>query len=153
MTSYLKNATLGVAAPLVSKDKGDISNRAKCMGSQTLNNVKTLAADTLVIGGSVATLKAAAKFGKFGSFLQKITEKGAGVATKVFSKAGLGKVSSKISTIMNKMPKGVKIAAPVVLAATALIGYFKNKNIYKAGQIDQKYTDKAKLEKHQEDII
>ena len=57
MTSYLTNVALGAAAPMVSKDKGDISNRTKCFGAHFMNNAKMLAADTVVIGGATVAAK------------------------------------------------------------------------------------------------
>ena len=46
-----------------------------------------------------------------------------------------------------------KVIALVSLPVIATLGYLTKRNIYKAGQIDQKYTDKAKLEAHNKDII
>ena len=40
-----------------------------------------------------------------------------------------------------------KILAGILLSGLALLTYVQNKHSYKAGQIDQKYTDKAQLQK------
>ena len=67
MTSYLTNVALGAAAPMVSKDKGDISNRFNCSIAQLGNNAKTLLADTVVIGSAAGATKLALKNGKYGA--------------------------------------------------------------------------------------
>ena len=54
---------------------------------------------------------------------------------------------------LSRVPMKSKIVYPIVLAASALVGYITHKHIYKAGQIDQKYTDKAKLEKSTKEAI
>lgn len=48
----------------------------------------------------------------------------------------------KAVSMFNKLPKGGKIALVGTLAMIVLNG------IYKSGQIDQKYTDRAKMEKN-----
>ena len=39
------------------------------------------------------------------------------------------------------------------MLALPLLGYISGKHIYKSGQIDQKYTDKAKVRQHQSEVL
>lgn len=50
--------------------------------------------------------------------------------------------AQKSVSMFNKLPKGGKIALTGTLAMIVMNG------IYKSGQIDQKYTDRAKMEKN-----
>lgn len=54
----------------------------------------------------------------------------------------ISKFSNTTMNLINKLPKGGKIALVATLATIVLNG------IYKSGQIDQKYTDRAKMEKN-----
>jgi len=51
-------------------------------------------------------------------------------------------LAEKAVQMFNKLPKGGKIALGATVAAIVMDG------IYKSGQIDQKYTDRAKMEKN-----
>ena len=197
MTEFITNAALGVKAPLVAKDKGDLSNRLNCAGAHIKNNAQTLVQDTVVIGGTALGAGVIAKSGKLNKvynnikgflnkpFPQKIIApfkqtvnsiKNNKYYTKLVDKLKSTKVISKItngiskakpkvkmlldkqgkmlSPIMDKFPKLSKLslarkgALGTVIAYGALaLGYVTNKHFYKAGQIDQKYTDKAAIEK------
>jgi len=229
MTNFATHALLGSpTASLVGKDKGDVSNRAKCAGAQAVNNAKTLAADTVVIGGSVATVRAMKK-GKLqrvqdvlaklvdkitsklpkdslvtqaqktakkaekidikpkaesvakldqklaesranlkhakgidnktkATFAQKIGAKTEAFAQKIAGKSKafgqkmrglLGDLGRDIS----KMPKWGKAAVLITAIAAPLVTYINKKCSFKSGQIDQKYTDKAKIEKQTSDLV
>lgn len=166
MTDFATHYVLGSPiASLVGKDKGDISNRGQCAGSQILNNVKTLAADTVVIGGAAATATAAKRspkfmqklangFDKMVKALHPVKKRNVnliGESGKVFKtfEVSRGQKAEKLL----KMASKNKAIAMIALPATMLISYFTYKNIYKSGQIDQKYTDKAKIEKHQKNVL
>lgn len=62
-------------------------------------------------------------------------------------------LSSKVNQMFAKLniqpdtAKKLKALAPIALVATALTSYISNKHNYKMGQIDQKYTDKAQVQK------
>ena len=67
--------------------------------------------------------------------------------TKLFSFLGkaankLGNWAAKTVDVINKLPNGGKIAVVGAIALAVL------NSIYKSGQIDQKYTDRAMMEKH-----
>lgn len=136
MATYLTNAVCGpVIGSMVSNDKGDFSNRTKCAGSQLVNNVKT----TVQIGAVGLGACGAAKFiAKSPARISKVS----GLFDKLVSKLPSGKFADKLM----KAPGRVKAATLIMLPAIALVNYIFGKHIYKMGQIDQKYTDKAKLE-------
>ena len=177
MTVFLPHPALQAGASLVAKDKGSFGNRVNCAGSQYLNGVVTAAgavgtiagAEYLVDNGSkvkgfmnkvVSKLKSSkvlrktadkmTKFVKTGWTKLKATKVGsvlANVANRC--KALLSKTAPAIKKlawatekVFTKLPKGGKFA----LGATLL--YIIGRGIFKSGQIDQKYTDRAKMEKH-----
>lgn len=57
---------------------------------------------------------------------------------------GIAKVANKLSKTSGRQ----KILGGVVLATGCALNYVASKHNYKAGQIDQKYTDRAKMEKN-----
>lgn len=220
MTDFATQQLAGpVISSLVSKDKGDLSNRMSCVGEQLKNNVKTLVADTVVIGGTAAGVAATQNKGiaKFlakplefvGNVLSKMTKKDISIdivknnladavnknivesglshksaqeSAKAFIENGpvlkrtssyiqkmkffesFNKITNKLSNIKFKtslkeaptvfskignkiknMPTRYKAIALVVAAGLGALSYIGQKHLYQAGQIDQKYTDKAKL--------
>lgn len=137
MTSYLTNAVAGpVIGSMVSKDKGDFSNRTRCAGRQLANNASTMAQVAVVGGGAFAA-------GKLITKSAKATAAGVKVFDKLISV--LPKNANFVQKLM-KLPGAAKVAALVALPALLLVGYIRDKHIYKMGQIDQNYTDKAKIE-------
>ena len=156
MTDFATHAVLGgPVASMVAKDKGDISNRAQCAKEQLVNNVKTLAADTVVLSGvGGATALAVKKPNK----LAKIYD---GIRNSMnFHRADgkFDKVKNYIDDIMRKCktPKAkaaALLATFVVLPAMGLISYINHRHSYREGQIDQKYTDKARLENQGKKLI
>lgn len=167
MTSFIANQVGGVFTPLVAKDKGDISNRGKCAGAQLVNNAQTLAADTVVIGGAAATAKAATKSAKFMRTLTKAFDKFVigcanmkngikGLFTRVpmpVAKTYSSKQIPEFAKKLLKLSSKQKAAALIAIPASLLVNYFGLKNIYKKGQIDQKYTDRAKVENHTKNVL
>ena len=75
-------------------------------------------------------------------------------ATKKIKKGG--KIKNLISSAIkkfNKLPKTNRYLAVGVAALGALgLGYVTTKHSYKAGQIDQKYTDEARIEERQREF-
>ncbi len=151
MTNYFTSAVAGpVYGSMLSKDKGDFSNRAQCAGAQIGNTVKTAAQDAVVIGGMVAGGKAIQKSKGFTNGINKMLTS----VLKPF------KNNSKLNIVVTEFktkvaPKLKSLSAPQLRAAAVIgglgalaLGYIHNKHIYKMGQIDQKYTDKAKIENH-----
>lgn len=130
---------------LVEPGKGDISNRVNCAGAQLVNNLKTAAEEVVIIGGTIAGARAAVKSNTFVKVMNNIFN-----STK---KVLLGKNSSKASAIivelLNKL-KNLPAANKKALFMTLVLGelglsFVGMKRSFKSGQIDQKYTDKAKL--------
>ena len=137
MADYSTMAISPVIGTMVSNDKGDFSNRVKCAGEQAWNNLKHNGANTaLILGGAVATKKilqspnATAK-------VVKLFDKGAKVVAKF---------APKISEKLLKMPGKFKVLGLIAAPIAAAVTYIASKALYNMGQIDQKYTDKAKIE-------
>ena len=90
---------------------------------------------------------------KGNKFINKMTK---GISnTKGNVKKLLHEAGKMYRPFINKFPSLKKLtlvrkgALGTVIGLGALaLGYVTNKHFYKAGQIDQKYTDKAAIEKH-----
>ena len=135
MSSFIITSISPVISAMVSKDKGDLSNRKECAVEHMKNNFKYNTANLLVMGGGAYTsykvLKSPAFYNKALSVVNKITEK---IATKA------PKFAEKLSKLPGKGKVLGLIAAPVVLA----VGYLTAKGTYEMGKIDQKYEDLAR---------
>ncbi len=135
MTSYEVQCMASPSLnPLFAKDKGDIANRVRCSYAQTKNSVVTLAKAGVVVGGASAIAYAAKKSPK----IAEVIGKGIGVLTKMLPS---GKI---FNVIKNASPKA-KFAAAVIGTASTALAYIFGKGIYRMGQIDQQYTDSAKV--------
>ena len=166
MTNYITQAACGpVIGSVVSSDKGDIANRTKCAGAQLKNNVATLAQDVVVIGGAAgagALINKNAKLSaKVTKFFDKVVNKLMPGRKRDITLFGTGgkpfktfeiRQSKLAQKLLNMVPKG-KIALAVALPALMAVSFISGKHLYKMGQIDQKYTDKAELRKHQDEVI
>lgn len=141
MTSYITQMTLGpVGASMVGRDKGDFSNRTKCAGAQVKNAVTTSllagGASAACVAGGLYLAKNPRKLVKIAQFFDK-------VAGKILPKSVNLKAISKMSKV------GIVLGLPVL----ALGSFIGGRHTYKMGQIDQKYTDRATLKEHQNDIL
>lgn len=129
---------------MFDSSKGSITNRYDCAKEHFKNNFKTTAEVALVAGGAgllaakkpkvviVAGTKIASACGKFISKSPK--------ALDLFRKA-----ASKF--------RGVKLnRLGLLVAAGAALGIIL-KGVFKSGQIDQKYTDSAKIESETKNIV
>ncbi len=66
------------------------------------------------------------------------------------------KVAKKIlpkNVNLKNISKKSKIAMVIGLPLLAISSYISGRHLYKMGQIDQKYTDQAKLKEHQQDVL
>lgn len=143
MTSFSTQAVCGpVIGSLVATDKGDVSNRTKCAGAQIVNNAKTMGQAALVGGGLYA---AARTFKKAPN--SKVVHAGAKVFNKIIDVIKLPKSNRFVDKLL-KMPNSAKAFGLVALPALMLLNYIGAKHLYKMGQIDQKYTDQAKIEEN-----
>lgn len=169
MTSYTMQAFAGpVISSVVSKDKGSMGNRMDCAGSQIKNNISTGVQSALVTGAAVGTIKASGKMPKalnkvakfFDEAVKKFAEKNY-MYTEKFVKNPVGRVNGKFTSAGGKMVKEfsptiqkllkasskTKFGIGVAAIALPILTFIGAKGVYKMGQIDQKYTDKAQLQK------
>lgn len=167
MTNFAVQTTLGAAAPLVSKNKGSIGNRMDCAGEH-IKNTATATVQSAAVG--VATYGATRAVANNMSGLYGLTKtlaKGFDAAMdvigKIIKKPDLAaKTTARIENFLSKFaPKpvngqaiktiskapGVKALAVIASIALPVLAYIQHNHSYKAGQIDQKYTDKAQLQK------
>lgn len=137
---------------MADKSKGSMGNRIDCAAEQTKNilttNLKATGAG-LAIGGTTYALG----FTKTGNkVVEKATQSAKGVVSNFIKKHpdAFKNVKEVASGALNKfkaLPKAGKIALAIGGAlATIIGGALGTQQVYKAGQIDQKYTDKAQLQ-------
>lgn len=168
MTNFAVQSFAGpVISSVASKDKGSFGNRVDCAGQQLKNNLVTGAQATAVGAGAVGTVYAAAKNEKVATTLARVFDKSADAVGKLFGQKkwskflneamakniAIGKTQNNANLnpeTLKNLTKTIKCGkAGILTAAIALMGlsYIGSKHNYKMGQIDQKYTDKAQLQK------
>ena len=134
-----------------SDDKGSVGNRIEYTGKQTWNFYKNLwkvNADTFV--GMAATVGATAAVAKSKTAQNVLTKGFQALKNSNFVK----EISKEVTPYAKKgltMLKALPGPAKAVLAVGTILTTFavnrtQNKMLVKAGQIDQEYTDKAKLQ-------
>ena len=149
MSDFLLYSVAGAHRyPLVSRDKGDITNRMKCSYEQGKNKAIYVAKAAAMAAGSGAAAYGVLKY-------PVLTKACATAADKVLQFGGKliksvvgnnNKIYAKAAELVKKLPTKAKAVGWIALPALMAISYLGNKMIYKAGQIDQKYTDKAQME-------
>lgn len=141
MTSFMAQSIGGpVIGSIVGTDKGDFSNRTKCAGAQLKNNLTTgLTSATVGVAAGAGILYAT----KSPRRLVKIAQTFDKVAKKILPK----------NVNLKNISKKSKIAMVIGLPLLAISSYISGRHLYKMGQIDQKYTDQAKLKEHQQDVL
>ncbi len=121
----------------VDGTKGSMTNRTQCAKEHLKNNLKlNLQASALGITGAAVALKP--------SIAAKLA-KGVG---KMAGAVGLNKMAAAIA----KNPKKyglIGLATAGVMALTSIV----QSHAYKAGQIDQKYTDAAAIETQTKNVV
>ena len=162
MTVFLGHPALTSVAPLVSNDKGSLGNRVNCVASQAKNVATTAGVAFATIAGADYAYKHSKQISACANKLKgwsdklgitKLAQKTRKAIAGTFNKLGSTKIGNKIGkffkqsatklqSIYSSLPRGGKMAIGLFLGFLALNG------IYKSGQIDQKYTDRAKMEKH-----
>ena len=171
MTIFLPSPMLQTYAPLVSSDKGSIGNRVKCTGAQYLNVVGTAAGVTASVAGAkylanhsanVKNIVDNVKAMGIGKSIKNCAQKVGAKLESVYGKTKIwntGKLASskakewlvkgwkatsngvyKFGAFFEKLPTGGQVG----LGATLL--YILARGIYRSGQIDQKYTDRARAQ-------
>lgn len=135
MTSFIINSVSPVIGSLVSKDKGDLSNRTECAVEHMKNNFKYNTANALVMGGGAyAGYKILTKpslYRKSLRFINKVTNK-------------IAKKAPKVAEKLTKLPGRAKVIGMIALPVLAAVGYLATKGTYEMGKIDQKYEDLAR---------
>ena len=141
--SYLALRPTGSA--LLGKDKGDISNRLKCAGEQTVNTAKAVAKGGTILGATTLAGYGFYKSAKAASFAAKIFNK---IGKSAYNLLGMNNIKflEKAAKTINKLPPTAKAIGLVTLPALIAILHINNKMLCQAGQIDQKYSDKANME-------
>lgn len=143
MTSFVTQSVCGpVIGSMVSSDKGNVKNKRKCAGAQLGNNLSTMAQN---VGVGLGAFGAAKYIAKSPARIDKL----ANFFNKMVSKLPQSKL---VQTLLNQSKK-CKAAALIALPAIALVNFITTKHFYKMGQIDQKYTDQAKIEENTKNNI
>ncbi len=144
MTSFAVHTTMGTLSPIVSRDKGSMGNRLDCAAEQFVNNSTNLLKAGAVAGGAAGVTYAAAKSGKFANVVINGLKQ---VRTLMQKNKHTAKIANHITKALSHLPKAGKIGVIAAALAIPVVNYLGHKNSYEAGQIDQKYTDRANLQK------
>ena len=136
------------ATTMTSKDKGSFGNRVDCTLAHTVNNVKYAAKGTVALAAGAGAAYAVHKLPTAAALtnLNKAASTGLKKAAESVKGGKLGDAFSKVFTkLANTSGKTKALAVVGTLTATALL-YLTRQQAFKAGQIDQKYTDRAKAQ-------
>lgn len=149
MTSFSTQAIAGpVIGTMVSNDKGDLSNRAKCAGAHLKNNATTAAQAVLLTGACGA---AGAVGYRHSTPIARFVDKG---VDTIIKKGKLDYTPIKqFAQRIKSLPPKAKVLAAIGLPFVIGLSYIRDKYLYQAGQIDQKYTDMAKIKEDKEKVF
>ena len=141
MTSFTTQTIAGpVISSMVTSDKGDFSNRTKCAGAQLKNNLTTgLTSGAVGVAAGTGILYAS----KNPRRLVKIAQAFDKIAKKILPK----------NVNLKKLNNRSKVAMAIGLPLMVISSFISGRHLYKMGQIDQKYSDQAKLKEHQNNIL
>lgn len=126
--------------PLIDGTKGSMKNRAECAKEHLKNNIATTAKSTVLTTGVGFGSYYAAKHPT--RVLDCASKLGKGLE-KLANKTPLSKYLKDVNTM--KLGK-IGLATLVFTTITSIATDILAKHYFKSGQIDQKYTDVAKLE-------
>lgn len=152
MASITSITAAPVLSTMFSKDKGSFGNKVDCSKDHLVNNIKCTAAGagTLLVGGGAAAAvsKAAPSFASglnynINEFIKKVAKT---MEYPYTSTVKGGKVSKFIHKNLLKLSKTsgkTKALGAIAIATLGVLSLIKSKHNFKAGQIDQKYTDRA----------
>ena len=140
MTSTIYSAS--TVRVMVDPSKGSLTNRAECAKEHFKNNLSTNL--QLGLAGAAGGLAIAKK----PKFLVKIATKIGEVASKLVGKLGAKGMAAKIMKNPTKFGKYGMIAAAALWVLNKI-----EKHAFKAGQIDQKYTDAAAIEQQTKNVV
>ncbi len=143
MTSFATQAILGpTIASLASREKGSFGNRADCAGAHLKNGLVTTAQTGLAAAAVGGTAYAVAKNGN----VAKVFAKPVTSIVDMFQKSIKSPKANAILKKINNLPGKTKALGLIAAVGLTVLGYVGKNGIYKMGQIDQKYTDKAKMQ-------
>ena len=149
----------GKALKQKSDDKGSIGNRIEYGVKQGINIQKGILKDSFVtaagIAGSVCAAGAVSKSKTaqniLNGFGKKIANSGFGQGCKkAFAETAeaLKPAAKKAFNFVSGLPKPAKAVLGAGIVLTGLLSSkVRGETIYNAGKLDQKYTDKAKIQK------
>lgn len=146
MTSILTIAN--PVAALTKKENGTPSNRAACAGAHLKNDFKTALKAEAVAYASIGAVVLTHKIPAVSTFVEKSASKLA--KTKIgkhIGKVASSMLSQETISKIKGLPTPVKLAAAIAVPTLSAISIITTKGIYNAGKIDQKYEDKAQLNK------
>jgi hypothetical protein len=154
----LQPVSLRIATTMADSTKGSVTNKTQCTKEHIKNDAKTL----LTIGVPAAAVGVAMV--KKPDIGEKLALYAGKTMAKVYSGAAklLGKTKLKNTKVLNTLitmgentAKNAKKAGHIGLTAAgiAFVGTTLIKHAFKEGQIDQKYTDSAKIEAKSKNII
>lgn len=139
-----------VTTAVFDKHKGMVNNRMSCAGEQIKNKVSGVAQST-ALAGSVAGLTYAAHKSDFAA---KTVMKGLKLVQGLMNKNKYtGKVASAITKALSGFSRTTKIGAALTLAALPILYVIGQKHTFRAGQIDQEYTDRAAVQGKMNDMV
>lgn len=135
----------------VNNDKGSIGNRIEHSVEQTKNMVKTQFKDQFVsaagVAGSIGAAAAVSKSKTAQNFISKYISKVKNSNTIKNTIEELSPYIKKCADKFKALPTPAKVVLGIGLVlTTAVSNLIRTKGIYDAGKIDQKYTDRAKLQ-------
>ena len=160
-------ATAHYLSTLADTKKGSLTNRSQAAKEHFKNDLKTglaIAVPVAATGVVVGTGKAGILATKTGSVMAKVYKYvGKALnklgATKLLHKSKLGKFSTKVANLakdvantISKNPKkygAIGLAVAGALYLTKVLTKYSNK----AGRIDQKYEDAAKIESQTKNVV
>lgn len=120
---------------MVDKSKGSFTNRTQCAKEHFKNNLAMNTKVAVLAGGSVLAVATKPK-----------------LVTTVAAK--IGQLAAKVPLLKNIITNPTRAGKIGLAAAVGLsLLHVIQKHTYKAGQIDQKYTDAAKIESQTKNII
>ena len=150
MSEVSNQTVINAGSPyLGGRVKGDFSNRLDCAIDKTKNNLKYLAQDTLVLGGTAASLYGLKKSTKVSDYIGKAVQKAANWVAKKLPKNKIGAFGDKVAKLLEKVPNKYKAAGVALTVATGFLFGIAKKRTYNKGRIEQQYQDQAIVDRHQ----
>lgn len=150
MTTVDKQTIIYAGSPyLGGRVKGSLSNRVDCAVDKTKNNLKALAQDTVVLGGTVLAGYGVVKNKGIAKFLGGWLHKPLEALVKKFPKAKFADALTGAAKWLKNAPNKYKALGLVASGALLIFNRIGNKRAYNAGRIDQQYRDQAIVDHHQ----